>query len=95
MNSRLNMACEVKVCNLCHHGAISYYDANLLAEIEQEIHILKLKLQHWTSRQEHVIIQLSYVWHAGMKVKDFYMHYDYVYVFHSIDVMVTCMIDVS
>ena len=36
-----------------------------------------------------------YVWNVGMQVKDCYMHYGYVYAFHSIDVMVTCMIDVS
>jgi len=25
------------------------YDANLLVEIEQEMHIIKVKLQQWTS----------------------------------------------
>jgi len=44
------------------------YDANVLAEIEKEMQIIKVKLQHWTSRQEHVIIQGLYVWHVGMLV---------------------------
>ena len=30
-----------------------------------------------------------------MQVKDYYMHYDYVYACHSIDVMVTYMVDAS
>ena len=34
------------------------YDANLLIEIEKEVKIIKVKLQHWTSRQEHVVIQV-------------------------------------
>jgi len=34
------------------------HDANVLAEIEQQMQIIKVKLQHWTSRQEHVVIQV-------------------------------------
>lgn len=36
-----------------------------------------------------------YVGHAGMLVNSCYKHYGYVYAFHFIVVMVTCMIDVS
>jgi len=28
---------------------LGHYDANVLAEIEQEIQIIKVKLQQWTS----------------------------------------------
>jgi len=31
------MPCEFIVCNLGHHDAIGCYDANVLAEIEQEM----------------------------------------------------------
>jgi len=41
---------------LGHHDAIGYYDADVLVEMEQEMQIIKVKLQHWTSSQEHVII---------------------------------------
>ena len=41
-----------------HHDDIGCYDSNVLDEIEQEMQIIKVKLQHWTSRQEHVIIQV-------------------------------------
>jgi len=34
------------------------YDANGLDEIEQEMQIIKVKLQHWISRQEHVVIHI-------------------------------------
>jgi len=54
------MPCEVIVWNLGH------YDANVLAEIEQEMQIIKVKLQHWTSRQEQIVIHVLYVWYAGM-----------------------------
>jgi len=46
MHSRLNMPCEVMVCSLGHHGAIGSYDVNVLAEIEQEIHIIIIRLHH-------------------------------------------------
>jgi len=36
--------------NLGHHGA------NVLNEVKQEMQIIKVKLQHGTSRQEHVVI---------------------------------------
>ena len=42
------MPCEVIVCNLGHHDAIGCYDANVLAEIEQEMQIIIMRLQHWT-----------------------------------------------
>lgn len=50
------MPCEVMVYNLCHHDAIGFYDANVLVEIEQEMQIIKVKLWHWTSKQEHIVI---------------------------------------
>jgi len=42
------MPCEVMVCNLGYHGAICYYVANVLAEIEQEMQIIIMRLQHQT-----------------------------------------------
>ena len=36
-----------------------------------------------------------YVRHEGMWVNDYYMHYGYVYAFHSIDDMVTYMMNTS
>lgn len=33
-----------------------FYDANVLTEIKQEMQTIKVKLQHWTLRQEHVFI---------------------------------------
>ena len=42
--------------NLGQHGSIGCYDANVLAEIEQEMQIIKVKLEHWTSRQDHIVI---------------------------------------
>ena len=42
------MPCEVIVCNLGRHGAIGCYDANVLAEIEMEMQIIIMRLQHWT-----------------------------------------------
>ena len=44
MNSRSNMPCEVMVCNLDHHGAIDCYDANVLAEMEQEMQSIIMRL---------------------------------------------------
>ena len=41
---------------LCHHYVVGCYDVEVLDKIEQEMQIIKVKLQHWTSRQEHVII---------------------------------------
>ena len=41
------------------------YDVDMLAEIEQEMKIIKVKLQHWTSRQEHLIIHVCML---GMQV---------------------------
>ena len=52
--------------NLGHHDAIDHYDANVLTEIEHEVQISKVNIQHWTLRQEQIVIQVLYVWHAGM-----------------------------
>lgn len=40
------MPCEVIVFNLGHHDAISCYDTNVLDEIEQEMQIIIMRLQH-------------------------------------------------
>ncbi len=40
------MPCEVIVCNLGHHDVIDCYDANVLAEMEQEMQTIKVRLQH-------------------------------------------------
>jgi len=42
------MPCEVIVCNLGLHSAIGCYDDNMLAEIEQEMQIIIMRLRHWT-----------------------------------------------
>lgn len=34
---RSNILCKVIVCSLCHNGDASCYDANVVAEIEQEM----------------------------------------------------------
>ena len=34
------------------------YDSNALNEVKQEMQIIKVKLQHWTSRRVHVIIHV-------------------------------------
>jgi len=39
------MPCEFNICNLGHHDAIGFYDANVLAEIEQEMQTIKVRLQ--------------------------------------------------
>ena len=39
------------------------YDANILDKIKEDMETIKVKLQHWTSWQEHVVIQ---VWMLGM-----------------------------
>jgi len=36
---------------LGHHDVVGCYDVDVLLEIEQEMQIMKVKLQHWTSRQ--------------------------------------------
>ena len=41
------------------------YDANVLAKIEQEMKTIKVNLQHWISRREHVVLQ---IWILGMQV---------------------------
>jgi len=41
------------------------YDVDMLAEIEKDMQIIKVKLQHWSSRKEHVIIQVCML---GMQV---------------------------
>jgi len=43
------MHCEVIVCSLCHHDVVGFYDANVLAKIEQEMQIIKVRLQRETS----------------------------------------------
>ena len=48
MNNGSNMPFEVIVFNLCHHDAISCYDVNVLAQIEQEMQTIKVRLQHYT-----------------------------------------------
>lgn len=45
MYGRLNILCKVIVCSLCHHGDVGCYDANVVAEIEQEMQIIKVRLQ--------------------------------------------------
>ena len=92
MYGRLDMHCDVIVWILGHHNVVGCYDDDVLVEIEQEMQITRVKLQHWTSRKEHVVIHVCMF---GMQFKDFYMHYGYMYAFHSIDVMVTYMIDAS
>ena len=88
------MHCEVIVCSLCHHDVVGCYDAIVLAKIEQEMQIIKVKLQHQTSKREHVKL---YVGHAGMQVKVCYMHQGYIHlvIYMSFDVMVTYLIDAS
>ena len=46
------------------------YDANVLAKIEQEVQAIKLKLQHWTLRQEHVVIQvwILFMWVCRLRI---------------------------
>jgi len=36
----------VIVVVLCHHDVIGFYDANVLAEIEQEMQTIRVRLQH-------------------------------------------------
>jgi len=73
-NIRSNMPCEVIVRNLGHHDAIDCYDANVLDEIEQEMQIIIMRLQHWTWGKR----KSSYTYCMfGMQVrslKDIYMH---------------------
>ena len=43
---------------LGHKYVVDCYDADVLAEIEKEMQIIKVKLQHWTSRKEHDILPI-------------------------------------
>ena len=63
------MPCEVIVCNLGLHSAIGCYDDNMLAEIEQEMQIIIMRLQHVYSlsstlyRYIHwVVFHIGYGW---------------------------------
>ena len=70
---------------------VCYY-ANALVEIKQEMHTIKLKLQHWTSRPEHVIMHVCIL---GMQVCRLRIVICIRFMYMSFDVMVTFMIDVG
>jgi len=43
---------------LGHHDVVGCYDVDVFVEIEHELQIIKVNLQHWTSRQQHVILHI-------------------------------------
>ena len=43
---------------LAHRDDLVCYDPNVFDEVEQEMQTIKVKLQHGTSTQEHIIIQV-------------------------------------
>jgi len=73
------------------------YDANVLNEVKKDMQIIKVKLQHWTSRQEHVVIHVCMLGmllcrlRIVMCIRVIYITFMYM----SFDVMVTFMIDAS